>query len=360
MKLNVYFQAVFVCLCLVSSIGSAQEVWQLQKTGVKASLRGLCVVNDQVVWASGSAGTVLRTIDGGQKWEDLSVAEAGELDFRDIHAFDEKSAVILSAGQPARIYKTIDGGANWKQTFEHPRKESFFDAISFWDHQHGIAMSDPVDGRVLLIETRDGGASWKELPIASRPQTLRGEGGFAASGTNMILQGERCFIALGSGEERQQEDSSRIVMSDDRGKTWKAVEVPLKRDPGSGIFSLAFAADAKHGVLVGGNYVKPELDGSNFAVTVDGGKTWRRPSGNPPRGYRSSVAYIAKRDSKRLIAVGPTGTDISNDGGNNWKPASEQGFHAVQFTDDGKAGWASGADGRLGIWSASQDHEPKQ
>ena len=163
----------------------------MQTTGVKASLRGLCVVDNNVVWASGTGGTVIRTSDGGENWLNVSVAEAGELDFRDIQAFDAKRAVILSAGQPARVYKTVDGGESWKKVFEHPNEKSFFDALSFWDQKHGIAMSDPIDGHVLLIETLDGGATWKELPLANRPKILRGEGGFAASGTNMIVFGDR-------------------------------------------------------------------------------------------------------------------------------------------------------------------------
>ena len=106
---------------------------------------------------------------------------------------------------------------------------------------------------------------------------------------------------------------------------------------------MAFA-DSKHGVVVGGNYLKPEQADSNIAVTNDGGQTWKRPTGKAPRGYRSSVAYFSLSDSNRLIAVGPDGTDVSSDAGVNWKPASDTGFHAVDFTPNGKVGWASGSE----------------
>ncbi len=337
------------------------DVWNVQHSAVDASLRGLCVVDAKVVWSSGTGGTVIRTDDGGKSWQNVSVKAASELDFRDVQAFDDKKALVLSAGQPARIYKTVDGGATWKQVFEHDRKESFFDAMSFWDNQRGIAMSDPVDGNILLIETLDGGDTWKELPMSARPKAMRGEGGFAASGTNMTVFGDRCLIALGSAEKDQQEQTSRVIYSNDRGKTWGSASVPMARNQSSGIFSLAFArqtgqADRKIGIAIGGDYLKPDQTSSNIALTNDGGKTWRKPTGTVPRGFRSCVAYLGSvAGAQKLVAVGTNGTDISRDGGENWESASSQGFHAVAFTPDGKAGWATGSDGRVARWQGVEE-----
>jgi hypothetical protein len=42
-----------------------QAVWQVQESGTTAGLRGIDSVDGTVAWASGSGGTVLRTIDGG-------------------------------------------------------------------------------------------------------------------------------------------------------------------------------------------------------------------------------------------------------------------------------------------------------
>ena len=169
-----YFRRLTLGLSLFLGLpgnGLADEntVWKELNTATDASLRGLCVVDEQIVWASGSQGTVLLSTDAGVVWKNVSVHQAGELDFRDIHAFDAQNATVLSAGQPARIYQTEDGGKNWSLRFEHPDERSFFDALSFWDQKHGIAMSDPVDGRVLLIETRDGGRSWHDLRREHRP-----------------------------------------------------------------------------------------------------------------------------------------------------------------------------------------------
>ncbi|MCH2183504.1 MAG: YCF48-related protein [Mariniblastus sp.] len=337
---------------------SETPFWQLQDSGVEASLRGLSVVNAKTVWASGSGGTVIKTVDGGESWHDVSPAGAKELDFRDIHAFDSSRAVILSAGQPARVYRTEDGGAHWTLQFEHPDEKSFFDALSFFDEQHGIAMSDPVDDRVLLIETIDGGKTWTELPAERRPRKERGEAGFAASGTNMRVVGDSVFIALGGGEENQSEPTSRVVFSPDRGHSWQAASVPMPRNPSSGIFSMVFI-DPQTAVVIGGDYLNQTVRNGTTARSEDGGQTWSVPTGEPPRGYRSGIAAGRQKDRTCLVAVGPLGTDLSWDRGQTWQAASDQGFHAVQFTPDGKRAWASGADGAVGHWPPARSQRSR-
>ena len=336
--------------CLDLEPNSLNEpVWDFQKSGVTASLRGLCVVDKKVVWASGSEGTVITTNDQGITWKNVSVKQAPECDFRDIHAFDQRRAVVLSAGQPARIYLTDDGGRSWQKKFEHEDKSSFFDAISFMDSMYGIAMSDPLDDRILLIETRNGGQTWTELPTDRRPEAAKGEAGFAASGTNMAIAGERILIALGGAPKGEKKLQSRIVYSDDRGITWNTGYAKIPRNESSGIFSLHFA-NKKIGVAVGGNYLKPAQDSGNLAITHNGGTTWDVPSGSRPSGYRSGVAHFRSNDRIVFVCVGTNGTDMSTDQGNTWKKVSEIGFHAIAFERKGSSGWAVGGDGKVARW----------
>ena len=132
-----------------------------QSTGTKARLRGLCVVSDKVVWASGADGTVVRTVDGGTHWTAGVVPGAADLDFRDVHAFDDRKAFLLSigAGEKSRIYQTIDGGASWTIRFHNRDPKVFLDALEFWDADHGIALGDPVDGQIH--DPHDG--KWRHL-----------------------------------------------------------------------------------------------------------------------------------------------------------------------------------------------------
>ena len=254
--------------------------------------------------------------------------------------------LIISAGTPARIYRSNDGCKTWTKVLERTDPKFFFDAIDFWDPQTGIVMGDPIEGKLCLFKTIDGGKSWKQLESA--PKTNPGEAGFAASGTNTITVGNNLLVALGGAEENTSSISSRVLLSKDRGATWTAAEVPIKRTPSAGIFSLHFASD-KLVIAVGGDYKNPDAVGGTLARSTDRGNTWSAiKSDHGLTGFRSCVSTTA--DHGHLIAVGPNGTDGSFDGGESWKRLSEEGFHAIDFSVDGKTGWATGSLGRIAKW----------
>src|SRR6202035_4327045 len=66
--------------------------WNPQKSNTTASLHGLSIVNANVVWASGTGGTFVRTTDGGETWQAGTVPGGEKLDFRDVYAVDGKTA----------------------------------------------------------------------------------------------------------------------------------------------------------------------------------------------------------------------------------------------------------------------------
>lgn len=315
----------------------AAAQWVKQSVGSSSSLRGLSVISEKVAWASGTRGTVIRTVDGGKTWSVIIVPGAEKLDFRDIESFDADTAYILSIGNgdSSRIYKTSDGGKSWKLEFTNTNEKAFYDAIACWDRTSCIAMSDPVDGRYLLISTNDGGANWKPLTGGQLPSAKEGEAAFAASGTCLITQGTRNAFLVSGGSD------ARVFRSTDRGRNWAAAETPIARGtPGSGIFSIAMR-NSRSGTIVGGNYEKPDDVDSNLAFTADGGATWKAGSGLS--GYRSGVAFI---DDRSIVAVGTNGSDISLDGGRTWKNLDKENYNAVQ-SKGRNAVWAVGPKGRV-------------
>ena len=262
------FLVAFLVLIFLTVSTNAQ--WQKQKVETDASFRGLSVVNENIIWASGTGGTFIRTTDGGKTWKVGKIPDAEKLDFRDIEAFDANTAYVLSIGEGenSRIYKTTDGGKNWKLQFKNTNKKAFFDALAFWDKDNGMAMSDPVDGKYVLIETKDGGKNWKLAGTDKMANAKDGEAAFAASGTCLIANGKTDIFLISGGND------ARVFRSNNRGLTWFVADTPIvKGTPGSGIFSIAMY-DKNRGVIVGGNYEKPDEITNNLAFTSDGGKNW--------------------------------------------------------------------------------------
>ncbi|WP_229069192.1 oxidoreductase [Actinoplanes sp. DH11] len=353
--------------------------WQLTDTGSTARFRGLAPVDASVAWAAGSAGTVLRTVDAGRTWTSLGPPAAAGLEFRDIEAHDARSAVALTVGTgtDSRIYTTTDAGRTWTETFRNEDPVAFYDCLAFSDHRrsagspftesastespstgpsstgpssagsssagsssagrrHGLALSDPVDGKFRILATRDGGRTWDVVPSTGMPDALPGEFAFAASGTCLVSAGRDYWFATGGGA------TARVFHSRDGGRTWSVTDSPVPSGPSAGIYGLAFR-DSRHGLAVGGDYVTPAAAPDGAAVTRDGGRHWD-VSRRVPGAYRSGVTW--KGHSRTAIAVGPTGSDISYDGGRTWRNFDTGSFDAVACTSTG-ACWASGQSGRI-------------
>jgi microsomal dipeptidase-like Zn-dependent dipeptidase/photosystem II stability/assembly factor-like uncharacterized protein len=317
--------------------------WEVLERGTEASLRGLSVVDNDVAWASGSGGTFLRSIDGGRTWRAGTVPGAEDLDFRDVHAWDEQRAVLLAAGLPAMIYRTVDGGATWNVTYSNQTPGVFFNAMEFSNDSDGVAVSDPVDGRFLLIFTADAGETWRELPWENRPAALEGEAGFAASGSCLAVHRDGA-IWFGTGGS-----AARVHRSGDWGATWEVADTPLRFGESSqGVFSLHFGS-ALEGSAVGGDYRDEANPAGSASITRDGGATWVAAT-RAVSGFRECVVTVSDSEPQTLMAVGPSGTDISEDGGTTWSRVGSNGFHAVAFSPDGPTGIAVGADGAVARW----------
>jgi photosystem II stability/assembly factor-like uncharacterized protein len=327
------FSLCILTLLFVSQLGYGQ--WAKQSVDTTAGFRGLSVVNEKVIWASGTGGTVIHTANGGKTWDVIAVPEASKLDFRDIEAFDANTAYILSIGNgdSSRIYKTTDGGKTWKLQFKNTDPKAFYDAIACWDSDNCIAMGDPVGGKYTLINTKDGGANWRPMDTDKMAAAKDGEAAFAASGTCLITVGTHIAYLVSGGKD------ARVFRTLNRGLTWFVADTPIiSGTAGSGIFSIAME-NPKRGIIVGGDYEKPDATSHTLALSIDGGERWTAGSGL--NGYRSGVAYV---DSKIVVAVGTNGSDISTDRGKTWRSLDKENYNAVAAK--GKdAIWAVGPKG---------------
>jgi photosystem II stability/assembly factor-like uncharacterized protein len=339
-----YNSGVQILLTVLWLIAQAADsgVWSRQPAGIDTNLRGVSVALGvgtaetprYVVWASGSNGIVLRSLEG-QKFEQIKVPGGETLDFRDVEAFDAETAYVMSSGEgeTSRIYKTTDGGKNWQLQYSDRRTGFFLDALACASRTRCVALSDPVDGKFLVLSTSDG-EHWKELPDAKMPPALREESAFAASGTAIALCGDAIYFGTGGPK-------ARVFRSADRGESWSVTETPIASGNASrGIFSMACEGSSEL-VAVGGNYREAAGASGVAAYSADGGIHWQLAA-TQPAGYRSAVASLGNGE---YVAVGTNGSDISHDHGAHWKRIDDLNLNTVVFR--GLAGWAVGPNGMV-------------
>jgi photosystem II stability/assembly factor-like uncharacterized protein len=326
---------------LLRSVHSAPW-WSVQTSGLDTNLRGVSVVftgagykKYYAVWAAGSNGVILHSEDEGGHWKQVAVKGAENLDFRDIEAVDADSAYVMSSGDgdKSRIYKTKDGGAHWDLQYSDKRAGFFLDSVACDSGTHCVALSDPVDGKFVVMGTNDG-EHWKELPRQNMPAALPKEGAFAASGTAIALCDHKIFFGTGGGA------GARIFRSEDEGQTWTVSETPMVAgNPSSGIFSIS--CDDDDLVAVGGDYKEPNASNRAAIYSHDSGITWHLAA-TQPGGFRSATGACAYGD---FAAVGTNGTDVSHDKGIHWQHTDSLNLNAVSF--HGQEGWGVGPKGLI-------------
>lgn len=324
----------------------------LLNSGVEASFRGLAMRGPEEVWVTGNQGTVLRTHNGGRSWQtvvipgsDFTDADGKKqpADFRDVALLPDGSVLVMSIGpgEASRVYHSADGRA-WEVVLQNDKPAGFFDGMDFDAHgKNGLLYGDPIDGRLDIAVTRDAGRTWRRLPESNRPRLIDGEYGFAASGSGAIVRGQSFWVATGGS-------TSRVHHSADGGRTWSVVNVPLRSgNESSGIFSMA--SDGKDAfVVVGGDYLMPELGERNVAFSGDAGRTWAT-SQSLIMPHKACACWLG---NVWFLTCGRTGIAYSRDSGRSWTEISQDSWYVCGFDRSRKVGFLAGKDGRIARFTA--------
>jgi photosystem II stability/assembly factor-like uncharacterized protein len=297
------------------------------------SVRAIDILNDGSLAFAANNNTFGLYNEASNTWN-ISKQEYDSLDiqFRAV-AHTSTDFFMLSVANPALLFKTSDSGM--QLVYQEAHDKVFYDSMTFWNDQEGIAMGDPTDGCISIIITRDGGNTWQKVSCNKLPPAAEGEAAFAASDTNIAIVGAHTWIATGGM-------SSNILYSPDKGKNWQLFETPITQGtPTTGMYSVDFY-DELNGFAIGGDYTKPDENTNNKMLTNDGGRTWEIVAKGQTPNYRSCVQYIPNRDGKELVTVGFKGIDFSNDGGMSWENISDEGFYTIRFINDSTA-YAAGS-----------------
>lgn len=302
-------------LFVLIAFGTAGAQWTPQTSGTTSLLYSVSAVDNNVVWACGAAGTVVRTTDGGATWTNVSAAPVTG-DLYNVFAIDVSNALVTNSGASATVWKTTNGGATWDQVFV--QSGGFINVIEIGAGGTGFMEGDPVGGRWSLWKTTDSGTSWD-----STGMYLPQAGSEAGWNNSVYMTGTSSWFGT---------SNSRIYNSVNGGLTWTAQSTSQANSYSvffSGLVGLAGGTDGMKTTNGGLNWSAQTITGSgningiaaslstfwairgtNVYKSTDDGATWT--TDYTATGALSDLAIA--RSGNRLWAVGATGGIYMSEG----------------------------------------------
>jgi photosystem II stability/assembly factor-like uncharacterized protein len=274
---------------VVRSADGGQSWGQTGLSDVAINVLAVDAHTPSTLYASGSAGTIYRSVDGGADWTSASVdsfpnQSGAAIAFIAIDPFTPSILYALSGGPRGTLYKSTDGGHSWS-------------IISAANVYASVLVTDPalpstlyanLDGAGLSKST-DGGTTWAATGLNDFPIALA----IDPANSNTL------YASTAS------DTSQAILKSTDGGKTWSAIDtisavvataIPVTR-------SLVFAPNESVYVTSGAGIFK----------SADGGITWAE-----------SDAGLRIHDIRTVIG-GPLNPSILYGGDNNGLFQSKDG-----------------------------------
>lgn len=295
--------------------GQLGESWSVQTSGVAAQFSSVSMVDNNIAWAGGVGGVIVRTTNGGATWMQVTSISG---DLYNIKGISADRALATTSAASTQIFLTTNGGGTW--TSVYTQSGGFIDCIDMFDASNGYAIGDPVSGNWTLIKTTDGGATWAS---AATLAAASGEAGWNNAST---WAGSTGWFGT---------NNRRVYTTTNQGATWTAQGTV-------DLTSVSIAAGDASSVF--GGFANGAINATN-----NGGTTWT--AATPIPSGTSSVSAMMALGAGNVWAAGAGTVYKSTNAGAAWS-AVYAGTSAIYDLDvygnpSGATGFAVGASGTI-------------
>lgn len=303
-----------------------------------ALIIGLQAFNDSIVWASGTYSTLMKSTSAGKDWEIFTYPEVDSLQFRDVHPISDKEAIVLSAGEGklSQIFYFHEE-SGWRKVFQMTHEEGFIDAVQFWENGQGLVYGDAIDSLSYILKTTDFGRSWNRIPTA--PESNEGEGGFASSGSN-ILMGEEGQAWISTGAN----GSARVFYTADYGRSWEVKNTPMMTGEFAGLTAIKKTQDKLW--ITGGDLAISDAVLENVYHSDNNGENWKSLPKHQTQGSFYGLAVTNYLENEFVLVCGPKGADLWLGDQEKWQILSEEDIWTATFIDS-RTALMAGRDGKM-------------
>ncbi|MFC2107396.1 WD40/YVTN/BNR-like repeat-containing protein [Bacteroidota bacterium] len=285
-------KALLILLVFLFSISSmsAQDNWEIINTGINEHLHDIEFINDSIgfVYSYGT-GNIYQTRNAGASWE--IIKQTDSIYYEQIQFVNSKTAWIC--GERGSLLKTSNGGNSWEDISIKDNNSLLLYGMYFLNDSTGYISGAEIKDRKMLpkaFTTRDGGISWTEIfeDIPHMILNIQENGNFLfATGSNFINRikpktkdWEYVFrdTLRSTGQIRDLKFNDKItgiavsfngnvLITNDGGNSFSSKRITKNR-----LRSIAFIGKDKW-IAVGDNN---NTDGAVLYVSENNGDSWQK------------------------------------------------------------------------------------
>ena len=284
---------LFIVMFIMASASYAQ--WTHFNTYFPWSLFAVDFVDDQLGYAVGEQGSVLKTTDGAISWE--VVKSVPGVWFTSVYAYN--SNIVAAVGSYGSIYITLDGGATWLD------RSIPFAPSGYYNHFRDVTY-DPYIDRYIVI----GYAGAYYEVHTTLPYTMRTDIPWTMHSIALDY-GYNDPLSSGYGKAYIAATDGRLYRTTNHGTSWLFVNIQMSMGIYDYLNSVVSFRENR-AVIVGNN--------GRIIRTKNGGLSWTDIShGITSQHLRAVDAAPSGAPPYTLVAVGDNGVMLKSlNGGQVW------------------------------------------